>query len=302
MAKIPEMRTWEQAWEHATTGSAGFYSHSLPYDHFTTSVEQSALAHDLLPYLRTALIQGPIRFIDVGAGTGLLAQQISGLLTPSERERTSLICLDVRPRPAYLSATIDWIQGDARQTITQIPAGHTVLVAHEFFDDIPCALAEVDSDGVTHSVVADHTHFTPTLGIALDPTSPEFDWLKKWWPATRPFMRCEVGTTRDACWRDLTKIVTSGYAIAIDYAHMRTDRVRGVWDGGTLTGYRAGQTLTPQATGEMNITAHVALDSLADASSGTPHITMLQRGPTPDFWWLIAAYAIEFPLPAKMTP
>ena len=302
MAEIPEMQTWEQAWELATIGARGFYSHSLPYDHFTTSVEQSVLATDLLPYVRAALAQGPIRFIDVGAGTGLLAEQILGLLTPSERECASLICLDVRPRPAHLSSTIDWIQGDVRKTIAQIPAGHTVLVAHEFLDDIPCALAEVDSEGVTRAVVADPIHFTPTLGAALDTTGTDFAWLARWWPTTRPFMRCEVGITRDACWRGLTSIVTSGFAIAIDYAHIRADRVRGVWDGGTLTGYRAGQTLTPQATGDMNITAHVALDSLAAASSGKPHITMLQGGPTPDFWWLIAAYAIEFPKPAKMTP
>lgn len=302
MAKIPEDLAWDLAWARAATGDRGFYYHSLPYDHFTTSVQHSTLATDLLPYVRTALLRGPIRFIDVGAGTGLLAEQISDLLTPAERERTTLICLDVRPRPAHLSAAIDWIEGDVRETIIQIPAGHTVLVAHEFLDDLPCAMAEVGSDGVAHIMVADHTHFTPTLGAALDTASPEYEWLKKWWPTTRPFMRCEIGITRDACWRDLTALVSSGFAIAIDYAHMRADRIRGVWDGGTLTGYRAGQTLTPQATGEMNITAHVALDALADASSGTPHITMLQDGPTPDFWWLIAAYAIEFPQPAKMTP
>jgi SAM-dependent MidA family methyltransferase len=291
---------WEQAWEAAAFGPRGFYINALPYDHFTTSVEQAVVATDLLPYLRVALTNGPVTFIDVGAGTGLLAEQLRALLSPTEAQRTRFLCLDLRPRPLDLTPEIDWIQGDIRETIKRVPTGNAVLVAHEFLDDLPCAVVEVDEAGLGHFIVIDSEQGERKLGPILAANSPELAWLERWWPTTRPFMRCEVGITRDACWNTLTSVVTSGFAIAIDYAHLREDRVRGVWDGGTLAGYAHGTLKTPQTSGASNITAHVAIDALAESSHGNPQIQLLRRGPTPDFWWLIAAYGNNFPAPAKM--
>jgi SAM-dependent MidA family methyltransferase len=296
VADIP----WKQAWEAAAFGPRGFYVNSLPYDHFTTSVEQAVVATELLPYLQVALTNGPVTFIDVGAGTGLLAEQLRALVNPTEAQGTSFLCLDLRPRPQGLAPEIEWIQGDIRETIKQVPAGNAVLVAHEFLDDLPCTVVEVDEAGRAHIVVIDAEHGEQKLGPILAQHSPERAWLDRWWPTTRPFMRCEVGITRDACWRQLTSVVNSGFAIAIDYAHMRDDRVRGVWDGGTLAGYAHGTLKTPHLTGATNITAHVALDALASSSHGNPQTQIFRSGPSSDFWWLIAAYGNHSPAPAKM--
>ena len=175
-----------------------------------------------------------------------------------------------------------------------------MLVAHEFLDDLPCAIIEVNEAGLAHVVVTDSTSGKQLLGPLLQQGSPDDAWLQHWWPTVRPFMRCEVGRARDICWNQLTSVVTSGFAIAVDYAHTYEDRVRGLWDGGTLAGYAHGAIATPVANGKSNITAHVAIDALASSCAGAPQIRMMREGPTQDFWWLIAAYENGFPEPAKM--
>ena len=291
---------WELAWEAAALGPRGFYMHAMPYDHFTTSVEQAQLTDKLLPYLRAALANGPVTFIDVGAGTGLLSEHLHAHLTEDEQEHTQILCMDLRPRPEQLNPKFKWIQGDIRETISQVPSGNTVLVAHEFLDDLPCAIIEVNEAGLAHVVVTDSTSGKQLLGPLLQQGSPDDAWLQHWWPTVRPFMRCEVGRARDICWNQLTSVVTSGFAIAVDYAHTYEDRVRGLWDGGTLAGYAHGAIATPVANGKSNITAHVAIDALASSCVGAPQIRMMRHGPTQDFWWLIAAYENGFPEPAKM--
>ena len=291
---------WELAWKAAALGPRGFYMHAMPYDHFTTSVEQAQLTDKLLPYLRAALANGPVTFIDVGAGTGLLSEHLHAHLTEDEQEHTQILCMDLRPRPEQLNPKFKWIQGDIRKTISQVPSGNTVLVAHEFLDDLPCAIIEVNEAGLAHVVVTDSTSGKQLLGPLLQQGSPDDAWLQHWWPTVRPFMRCEVGRARDICWNQLTSVVTSGFAIAVDYAHTYEDRVRGLWDGGTLASYAHGAIATPVANGKSNITAHVAIDALASSCAGAPQIRMMREGPTQDFWWLIAAYGNGFPEPAKM--
>jgi hypothetical protein len=59
-------------------------------------------------------------------------------------------------------------------------------------------------------------------------------------------------------------------------------------------------TVNPVANNSLNLTAHVAIDSIAHASAGNPRTRTFRAGPTPDFWWVVAAYGIEFPQPDKM--
>jgi SAM-dependent MidA family methyltransferase len=55
--------------------------------------------------------------------------------------------------------------------------------------------------------------------------------------------------------------VRAGVALAVDYGHEAPARPR----GGTLTGYRDGRQVPPVPDGSVNLTAHVALDSVAAA-------------------------------------
>ena len=122
---------WEQGWEQAAFGPFGFYRHHSPYDHFTTSVEQATLVNDLLPYLRASLDHGPVTFIDVGAGSGLLTEQLLAGLEQQERARVQAYCLDLRARPTSLSSDIHWVQGDIRETISSIPSSPARQSTHE---------------------------------------------------------------------------------------------------------------------------------------------------------------------------
>ena len=78
-------------------------------------------------------------------------------------------------------------------------------------------------------------------------------------------MQAEIGSSRDDAWAAITGMLDAGAAVAIDYGHTRAERVAGTWDGGTLVGYRDGRVVTPVADGSCNLTAHVAIDSVAAA-------------------------------------
>ncbi|CAB4891145.1 MAG: hypothetical protein F2923_00925 [Actinobacteria bacterium] len=300
---MPAQKPWKEAWEEAAFGSSGFYLQQHPYEHFATSVSQDGLASSLLPYLLRALDQlERVTVVDVGAGDGDLGVQLHNLLGISMRSRVHFLALDVRPRPSNLPECIEWVQGDARATIASVEPGNMLLIAHEFLDDLPCDVVEVDQACLAHLGVMDeetrHLNFGPVLCFPAH--ERQIQWLEKWWPAKRPLMRAEIGSSRDEFWNLATSRITAGFAIAIDYGHVSQDRQRGLWDGGTLAGYRHAMTVTPVADNSVNLTAHVAMDAIAESSFGNPQTLTFQLGPTPDFLWLTVAYGIEFPQPDKM--
>ena len=292
--------TWVESWTAAATGPSGFYRTQSPYAHFTTSVLDGSLAHSLQPVLEQALRDcGQITVVDVGAGDGDLLMQLGAALPSAERNRVRWIALDLQARPSQLPDHIEWLPGQVQGNLGALTPADGLLIAHEFLDDVPCPLVEVDESGVPHLVVCDPRTGQPIPGRPLSTRRDAalLDWLERWWPMTRPLMRGEIGTTRDELWTELTAWIRIGYAIAVDYAHLKEDRLRGAWDGGTLTGYREGQVVTPAADGRVNLTAHVALDSVAAAASGNPLTQLRRSGPTPDFWRLVQAYG-GLPLPA----
>ncbi|WP_203998264.1 SAM-dependent methyltransferase [Micromonospora lutea] len=73
--------------------------------------------------------------------------------------------------------------------------------------------------------------------------------------------RAEIGRTRDEAWADAVGHVDRGLALAVDYGHLRVERPI----DGTLTGYRGGRQVPPVPDGSCDVTAHVAIDSVASA-------------------------------------
>lgn len=287
---VAAMKTWGQSWDEE---ARSFYGANDPYEHFTTSVQSGSLATALGPYLQLLLASSTeLTIVDVGAGRGDLLVQLLALIPECRRGSVRLIALDLRQRPDELPAQIEWWQGDALDTCASIPTGPGLLIAHEFLDDLPCELVEVDEHGAIRAVMHEPSADAMILGKVLDAAThrAELDWIDKWWPALRPLMRVEVGIERDLAWEALTQWITSGLAIAIDYAHMRAERELGLWDGGTVAGYAKGRAVPPRLEQSMNLTAHVALDSVAMAASGRPLTQLRQCGPTPDFWWLVQTY------------
>ncbi|WP_410822307.1 SAM-dependent methyltransferase [Micromonospora sp. 050-3] len=75
--------------------------------------------------------------------------------------------------------------------------------------------------------------------------------------------RAEIGRTRDEAWAQAVRNISRGLAVAVDYGHLREARPV----DGTLTGYRGGRQVPPVPDGSSDVTAHVAMDSVASAGA-----------------------------------
>jgi hypothetical protein len=167
-------------------------------------------------------------------------------------------------------------------------------VATEWLDNVPLDVAVHTADGWRYLLV-DPASGEETVGDPVDPA--DADWLARWWPvpgagadgigptgsefrAARPAegssltarsgpgrpepptgMRAEIGRTRDDAWAAAVGKLDRGLALAVDYGHLRDGRPV----NGTLTGYRGGRQVPPVPDGSCDVTAHVAVDSVASA-------------------------------------
>ncbi|MCF0095347.1 SAM-dependent methyltransferase [Micromonospora sp. MH99] len=75
--------------------------------------------------------------------------------------------------------------------------------------------------------------------------------------------RAEIGRSRDEAWANAVRQISRGLAVAVDYGHLREGRPV----DGTLTGYRGGRQVPPVPDGSSDVTAHVAMDSVASAGA-----------------------------------
>jgi SAM-dependent MidA family methyltransferase len=169
---------------------------------------------------------GASQVVDIGAGEGELGQVL---------RETGLAVLDVE------------LDDELPEKLTGL------VIANEWLDNVPCELAELDADGRPRYLLADQT-----LGDVV--SGNDLEWLRTWWPLTEPGERAEIGSTRDEAWADVVRRL-DGVALAIDYGHVRAARP----PYGTLSGFRNGRECDPVPDGSCDITAHVALDSLAAA-------------------------------------
>ena len=141
--------------------------------------------------------------------------------------------------------------------VADLPSVTGLLVANEWLDDVPLDVVEQTRDGPRLVLVdADGTE---SLGPPPDPADRA--WLDRWWPLAELGDRAEVGRPRDHAWAAAVGRIERGVAVAIDYGHEAAGRPV----GGTLAGYRAGALVPPVPDGRANLTAHVALDSVAAA-------------------------------------
>ncbi|MGN9813346.1 SAM-dependent methyltransferase [Micromonospora sp. BQ11] len=283
---------WRDAMDRALYGPEGFFvSGAGPAHHFRTSVHASpafasALSR-LLAQVDAALGHPPVLdVVDVGAGRGeLLAGLLQAVEVPLAR-RIRPTAVEIAPRPAHLPDRIAWRH--------EIPDGITgLLIATEWLDNVPLDIAVHTGNG-WHYLLVDPRTGAETIG---HPTTPEdVDWLTNWWPTPTPTPtptqgplikefaspgtpnpdanslinsvagwgpggRAEIGRGRDEAWADAVGHVDRGLALAVDYGHLLPGRPV----GGSLTGYRGGRQVPPVPDGSCDVTAHVAMDSVASA-------------------------------------
>jgi SAM-dependent MidA family methyltransferase len=247
--------SWKQAWDAALYGPTGFFRRESPVAHFRTSVHASGLfAQALVRLTREA---GLDTVVDIGAGRGELLAQIHALDPGLE-----LLGVEVAPRPEGLDRAVAWT--------TALPESvDGLIVANEWLDNIPCHVAEVDGDGTLRMVHVDPGSGEETLGSALTHSSVPAtlrEWGQRWWPVDvgHPGLRVEIGSSRDTAWADVVGRLTRGVAVAIDYGHTRTDRPA----YGSLRSYRHGREVEVVPDGSRDLTAHVAVDSVAERVGG----------------------------------
>ena len=173
-----------------------------------------------------------------------------------------LLGVEIAPRPGGLDPAIAW-------TSALPDAVDGLVVANEWLDNVPCHVVEVDPSGVPHLVHVDPRTGKESLGSALSDTAVPAsirDWVGRWWPLTSatPGTRAEVGSTRDAAWSDVVRRVRRGLAVAVDYGHLRETRP----PLGSLRSYRGGREVDVVPDGSCDVTAHVAVDAVADRVGG----------------------------------
>lgn len=259
------MVTLQRAWHDSLYGPAGFYRSAAPAAHFRTSVHTGPAFASALARLARGC--GLTRLVDVGSGRGELLLSLADV-DPG----LALTGVDVVPRPARLPAGAAWLPSPGGATLPDLgDAAHGALVvANEWLDDVPCPVLEVDEQGALRVVSADGSRHH-----GGDPDEADLDWVRRWWPLrdAEPGDRVEVGRSRDLAWRGLAEQCPGSVLLAVDYAHQRADRPA----GGTLCGYRSGVATEPIPHGDRDLTAHVALDSVAAAVPARQSVLTTQR-------------------------
>ncbi|MDX6275926.1 MAG: hypothetical protein QOJ72_54 [Nocardioidaceae bacterium] len=235
---------WRHAWESALYADGGFFRTGRPAEHFRTSAHVAMFAQAIAELVRRG---EAATVVDLGAGGG----ELLTALLPLVGDGVELVGVEIAGRPPGLPQRISWL-GHLPDHIDGL------LIANEWLDNVPCEVVEVDDAGVVREVCVDPATGAETLGVIH-----ESAWLDEWWPLREPGERAEVGASRDRAWADAVARV-DGMAIAIDYGHLREDRP----PFGTLRSYADGREVDVVPDGSRDVTAHVAVDSAADAVDG----------------------------------
>ncbi|WP_035800662.1 SAM-dependent methyltransferase [Kitasatospora mediocidica] len=249
---------WRPAMEEALYGTdGGFYrSPEGPAGHFRTSVHASrqyaqAVGRLLLEVDEALGHPAELALVDVGAGRGELVSALAGLLPG----RLRAYGVELAARPDGLPDGVRWTAEPPRGAVG-------LLFANEWLDNVPLDVAEPDPDGRLRYVeVSPAGEERPGPPLSAEDAA----WAARWWPSDAP--RVELGGPRDAAWAAAVGSLERGLAVAVDYAHEKSDRP--VF--GSLTGFRAGREVRPVPDGSCDLTAHVALDSAAVRGAADVH-------------------------------
>lgn len=250
-------RPWREAWHAALYGPDGLYRREQPHEHFST-----ATSPGLVEVLAEAVValcrrEGLSAVVDLAGGGGELAAAVCSLAPDLD-----VTCIEVRPRPAGLPARIRWMSSPGGAGLPAQLQGlrGTLVLAHEWLDNVPCRVAERVAGELLEVYV--RPDGTESLG---DPVlDADRAWAERWWPQGE---RVEIGRARDEAWADLLARLDDGLAVAVDYGHTAATRPA----GGSLSAYRAGQLVLAVPDGSCDLTAHVAVDSLTQDRRVSQH-------------------------------
>ena len=214
--------------------------------------------------------------VDVGAGRGQLLSALATL-----RPDLRLAGIDLRPRPESLPAGVAWAEDlwdvryggwtTGRADALLRESGPAMIVCCEWLDDLPCRVVQREADGWREVVVGVGGEQRPGPRLVEE----DLDWADRWWPTGQ---RAEIGLTRDRAWSALSGVVRrrGGCAVMIDYGHQQSERPA----DGSFAAYRDGRSVEPVPSAEVNLTAHVSIDSVraAGESAGLSTVLCCRQG------------------------
>lgn len=221
----PGEPTWKQAWDAALYGPRGYLRRHPP-----------ALDRDAGALVGLVAAEAPEAVVLLGSA-GILAPAVAAALPAAD------VRFDLPEAYDGLVLAVDWL-------------------CH-----VPAHVVEVDEAGYPRFVHVDPVSGRERLGSRLNETPVPQSigrWLSQWWPLADfgPGARAEVGTGRDAAWRDVCRRLSGGLAMAVERGHLGAERPR----RGSLR--TPGGTRRPVPDGERDLVADVALDAVADATGG----------------------------------
>jgi SAM-dependent MidA family methyltransferase len=227
---------------------------------FVTAPELSplfgqALAHQVAQALQAAQAD---TVLEVGAGSGALAEQLLQVLGPAVGRYLILdLSGSLRQRQATRLARF----GDRVRWLDDLPADvHGVVVGNEVLDAMPVQLLHWDGQAWLER------------GVSVDPSGTSLCWANRPTPLRPPVTEgfvpgtvVEIHLQAEAFVRSLAERLVRGAAFFIDYGFPETEYYHPQRTGGTLMCHRAHQADADplQGVGEKDITAHVNFTGIA---------------------------------------
>jgi SAM-dependent MidA family methyltransferase len=144
---------------------------------------------------------------------------------------------------------------------TLAPAAPLIVFANEFFDALPVEI--LSTQGKLHLALEnDRLHET-----WLPPSTQELDFLDHYGVHPEPGERIEVPLVAGNWIMQITRSLSRGFLLIIDYGYTRAEQLAGRHRG-TLMAYRhhSASANPYQAPGEQDLTAHVNFTALAAAA------------------------------------
>ena len=252
----------------------GYYSRRMPFGaagDFVTAPEVSQMFGELVGLWAVTAWRAmgepnPVQLIEMGPGRGTMMfdMLLAARTVPEFRKalRVHLIekSLDLQMRQRQTLAGVTDVVLRWHGTMEEVPSGHAIIVANEFFDALPIRQAERCSDGWHERAIGINAGDQLAL-TALDKPIAGFEA-----DLPRSVRKAPVGSIFE--WRSgefIDKIArraaSDGAALIIDYGHAASSV------GDTFQAVRSHRYASPMALpGLTDLTAHVDFEALARAA------------------------------------
>ncbi len=144
---------------------------------------------------------------------------------------------------------------------TLAPKNPLIVFANEFFDALPVEI--LGTQGKLHLALENNRLHE----IWLPPSTQELDFLDHYGVHPEPGERVEVPLVAQAWIHQITRSISRGFLLVIDYGYTRAEQLAGRHRGTLMAFRHHSASANPyQAPGEQDITAHVNFTALAAAA------------------------------------